>query len=302
MLLATLFISAVTWEAAAETKASSSKGESTESFKTYRSGTWLVQETANFRILCRAAEFDFGTLGKDFEALREELTQKWLGEAKGSAWTPKCDVVLHGTFKEYLQNVPGGQYTAGSTALEFNATGVSLRRVDVRADKPGWLAGALAHELTHVILADVFADRDIPRWADEGMAVLADPDAKRTLHLQDLHEARSANATFRVVEILSMADYPAPERTAAFYGQSVSLVKFLVERGTPDQFVRFLRQATEQGYELALRETYKIDGVRDLESKWLHGLSSPAGTAITSEPPRTNTRATVVAVKRLQET
>jgi hypothetical protein len=163
------------------------------------------------------------------------------------------------------------------------------------------LSGALAHELTHVILADAFSDREIPRWADEGMAVLADPHAKRSLHLQDLQAARSTNATFRVVEILTMADYPQPERTAAFYGQSVSLVKFLVERGTPEQFVRFLRQATDQGYELALRETYKIDGVRDLETRWLRELAGPESTSITAEPPRTPSNRAVAAAKRLEE-
>jgi hypothetical protein len=310
MLLATLLLAGGTRIVMAESnlnssssqgEASTSQREASTNCKCYRSGTWLIQETNNFRILCRAAEFDFGTLGKEFEGLRNELTQKWLGKAKLAAWTPKCDVVLHGTSKEYLKSVPGGQQTAGSTVLEFNATGVAVRRVDVRADRAGWLAGALAHELTHVILADAFSDREIPRWADEGMAVLADPHAKRSLHLQDLNVARTANATFRVVEILTMSDYPQPERTAAFYGQSVSLVKFLVERGTPDQFVRFLRQATEQGYELALRETYKIDGVRALETQWLHDLASPARTEITSEPPRAQPHDAIAASKHLEE-
>lgn len=282
--------------------AGSTQSESTGSKKAYRSGAWLVQETSNFRILCRAAQFDFGSLGSDFETLRDELTQKWLGKGKRTRWTPKCDIVLHGTFKDYLQSVPGGKYTAGSTMLEFNATGVALRRVDVRADQPGWLAGAMAHELTHVILADAFVDREIPRWADEGMAVLADPHSKRSLHQQDLNEAIKANATFRVVEILTMADYPPAERTAAFYGQSVSLVKFLVERGTPDQFVQFVRQATEQGYDAALRETYKIDGVQDLESKWRRDLDSPAGsTEITSEPPRVPPHEPAAVAKLLEE-
>src|SRR5207253_2763689 len=110
---------------AAETaqNTSSPRSASTANSKAYRSGTWLIQETTNFRILCRAAEFEFGTLGNEFEALRGELIQKWLGKAKISTWTPKCDIVLHGTFKEYLQSVPGGKFTAGSTILEFTATG-----------------------------------------------------------------------------------------------------------------------------------------------------------------------------------
>ena len=57
---------------------------------------------------------------------------------------------------------------------------------------------ALPHELTHLILADRFSPRQVPRWSDEGMAVLADPAEKQRLHLRDL---RQALADARVPEL-----------------------------------------------------------------------------------------------------
>ena len=33
---------------------------------------------------------------------------------------------------------------------------------------------SLGHELTHVLLADLFPNQTLPRWLDEGIAILAD--------------------------------------------------------------------------------------------------------------------------------
>jgi hypothetical protein len=40
----------------------------------------------------------------------------------------------------------------------------------------------LPHEITHVVLADRFNTKPMPRWADEGMAVLTEPVEKKQAH------------------------------------------------------------------------------------------------------------------------
>ena len=55
------------------------------------------------------------------------------------------------------------------------AIGSSPGRTNLRADHPQVLTAILPHEVTHVVLADLFTTQQIPRWADEGMAVLAEP-------------------------------------------------------------------------------------------------------------------------------
>ena len=43
--------------------------------------------------------------------------------------------------------------------------------------------------MTHVVLADLLNGRQPPRWADEGMAILADTRDKQLLHERDLTAA-----------------------------------------------------------------------------------------------------------------
>ena len=237
-------------------------------FKTV--GGWRICESANFRFCCRGKATASPETVAAAEALRTKLATKWLGDdaSPESAWGPKCDVILHTSLASYLQAAPGGQQTVGSSLIEVERGEIITRRIDIRADQPGWFANALGHELTHVVLADVFPNGNVPHWADEGMAVMADPLQKQNAHLRDMHVARGSRSALRVIELLSLEGYPRPEQQAAFYGQSASIVRYLVERESPERFVKFVRSAAKQGYEQALRDEYSIGGVRELETRW----------------------------------
>lgn len=250
-----------------------SRAESTKQ-RTYSSGGWNVLETANFRFCSRGRLALSESVLEATERMRGTLTERWLGEESPEhSWNPKCDIVLHSTSAAYLRAVPGGEQTVGCSLINTAEGRVVGRRIDIRADRPGWLKAALAHELTHIVLADRFPDGRLPAWADEGMAVLADPNAKQDAHDHDLHVARSQHTTFRLVELFALSGYPSANRQAAFYGQSASLVSFLVRRGTSAQFVRFIRTAADDGYEAAVRDVYGLQGVRDLEHRWLQQVN-----------------------------
>lgn len=249
-------------------------GSSCSRYRTWHSKGWTVLESPSFRFCCAGKLNVSDRLVEATEKLRTDLAEKWLGAA--SAWQPKCDLVLHATSAAYLRAVPGGEQTAGCGLIETQGGKVVRRRIDLRADRAGWYDAALAHELTHVVLADLFPDGAVPAWADEGMAVLADPSPKQNLHLRDLHLARQQRATFRLVELFALEGYPAADRHATFYGQSASVVRFLVARGTPEQFARFVRTASDEGHDRALREIYGMQGVAELERRWLRHLSVPA--------------------------
>lgn len=240
----------------------------------YTSAGWNIVESENFRFCCRGRLDVDAAIVRTVESLRSELATAWLGEPSSGQWSPKCDIVLHTTVAAYLAAVPGGDQTVGSSLIDLGEGRVTGRRIDIRADRPGWLRAAVAHELTHLVLADKFADCRLPAWADEGMAVLADTAAKQDAHLRDLHSARSLRRAFRLVEMFALDGYPSADRQAAFYGQSVSLVRYLVSRGTPEQFVRFVRAAETDGYESAVRDIYGLRGVGDLERHWLQHLNT----------------------------
>ena len=127
----------------------------------------------------------------------------------------------------------------------------------------------------HVVMAEECAACELPVWADEGMALMADPAAKRELHLRDLRSAYRSNTICPLAQFLSSASYPCRQNIAVFYGQSLSIVQFLVDRKSAPQFLRFLRLAGQAGYDSALRSCYGIDGVADLERQWRKSLASP---------------------------
>lgn len=240
-----------------------------ERYHSYTSAGWSITESENFRF-CRRGRWNVDAkVIRAAESLRRELATEWLAQPVPGRWKPKCDIVLHTTAAAYLAAVPGGDKTVGSSLIDLAAGHVARRRIDIRADQPGWFRAALGHELTHVVLADRFTDGRLPAWADEGMAVLADPAAKQEAHRRDLQSARSARRTFRLVELFALVGYPPAERQAVFYGQSASLVRYLVSRGTREQFVRFVGAAGKEGFDSAVRDIYGLRGVGDLERHWL---------------------------------
>lgn len=210
----------------------------------------------------------------EFERIRAKLYELWLGRADSPRWSPKCELVVHAAAATYLQAAGRGQAaTFGFSTFEIDGCKVVFRRIDIRADQPGWCAGALGHELTHLVMAEAFADCQLPVWADEGMALLADPLAKQELHLRDFRAAHERNEVCPLTKFLSNTSYPCRENFPVFYGQSLSLVQYLVGRKSPAEFVRFLKHAGQNGYDSALKTCYGLDGVADLEKQWRKSLT-----------------------------
>jgi hypothetical protein len=232
-------------------------------------GTATQAESANFVVVNYAAGQDARQIAAHCERWKAKLQTFWCGATPEEPWSPKCQIVLHAGRSQYLSVVGiGGAQTYGSSLLDFGRDKrVSQRQIDLRGDDPLGLA-ALPHEMTHVILADLLDARQPPRWADEGMATLADTHDKQLLHERDLAAGLASRTAFRVGELMSIDTYPHPTRIAAFYGQSVSLTAFLALRDDPAKFVEFLRRGMDRGYDRALREVYAIAGVTHLERLW----------------------------------
>lgn len=235
-------------------------------------------ETANFRIYGISRLQHARTIGDDFEKLRSSLCRTWLGERQLPDWSPKCDVVVHATAASYRRAVGQDQFTTvGASRIDTVGDQITLRRLDIRADQPGWFAAAVPHELTHVIMAEEFRAGQLPAWADEGMALLADTHAKQSLHRRDLVLGRQSGRVCRLVQFVSRTSYPAATEIPVFYGQSASLVAFLVARQSAADFVRFLHLAEAAGCDAALSEVYSLGNTSELEHEWL------ASTSATSE-------------------
>jgi hypothetical protein len=217
---------------------------------------------------CRLAGHDARELGMLCEQWRQRLAEYW-GWEEAAPWSPPCQIVVHGDARSYVAAVGNGAWqTFGSSELVLGAGGrVVRRRIDLRGDSPHGLA-ALPHEMTHLIAADLLGGRQPPRWADEGMAILADSAEKQRLHDRDLADCLARGAVFRVSDLVRMEQYPSPAWIPLFYGQSASLTAYLVHRTTPGDFVRFLQIAHRQGYERAAQEVYGVSSLAELEQAW----------------------------------
>jgi hypothetical protein len=262
-----------------------------------RSGSWLIEETENFSF-CRPANYPLkAEVVQAIEKLRQDLCGTWLPKSQKTSWNPKCHIVVHPRLEGYLKEVgPGAGQTTGSSLIDFDENRIVMRRIDIRGDRADWFADALAHELTHVVLADRFTEVQIPHWADEGMAIQADPIAKRRLHGRDLDAAVASGGEFRLVELLTLDHYPHPSRMGAFYGQSASLVDYLTRIGSKEQLVSFVHEATVNGYDAALRNIYAISGVSALENQWRRHLRGLPIESISHQPGTSRADESDVAV------
>ena len=214
-----------------------------------------------------------------------------------STWSPKCDIYLYPTPRDFAQMTGQPETSPGFSTMGINGNRIIARRVNLRADHPQLLTAILPHEVTHVVLADLFTEKQIPRWADEGMAVLAEPVAEQLSRAGDLAAPLEQNRLFKLSELMAI-DYPNAQSWSLYYAQSVSLTQFLVELASPEQFVSFVKRAQHEGIEQALRDIYQIEGFPDLETRWrtyarrqiatitASNAASQPGQAVTSDSSR----------------
>lgn len=249
-------------------------------------GNWLVMETKNFRIL-HADQGLAEKTARAAELAREQQFKRWMGASPSETWSPRCDIYLYPTGKIFSQMTGQPEESPGFSTMGMNGGRIIARRVNLRADHVNLVAAILPHEVTHVVLADLFPQQQIPRWADEGMAVLSEPSSEQRTRAADLDEPLSSGELFKVQDLMVM-DYPDGKHWALYYAQSVSLTRFLVEQGTPVQFVEFVQGSQRRDHQSELRRIYKIDGFEDLQKRWVsyaRTKSSATGT-LAKEPAK----------------
>jgi hypothetical protein len=231
-------------------------------------GTHSHAVSENFVVRSQHPAHDARQVAEHCEAWRAKLQRYWC-PAERDAWTPKCDVVVHSNSSSYLASAgAGATRTFGSSLIQFGKDRqVARRLIDFRGDRSEGLA-AVPHEMTHVILADLLGGRQPPRWADEGMAILADSQAKQVLHERDLTQGLASRTAFRIQELMTLDAYPHPSRIPAFYGQSASLTACLAKRDDSAKFIEFLQRSLDHGYDQALRDVYQLDNIAQLERLW----------------------------------
>ncbi|HUF52572.1 MAG TPA: peptidase MA family metallohydrolase [Dehalococcoidia bacterium] len=124
----------------------------------------------------------------------------------------------------------------------------------------------LRHELTHIVTAQAgeSAFGTLPAWVDEGTAVYSQEDAGG--FRSAIEDAIDRGEVFSVREISS---YPGdPDKVNLFYGQSWSLVSYLIDEYGEEQFAQlFAEVKSGSRIESALEAVYGF-GQDGLEDEW----------------------------------
>jgi tetratricopeptide (TPR) repeat protein len=250
---------------------------------------WSVAESANFRILHNQPKDVAERAAKIAEVTRVAMLRKWFGDNAGGPWNPRCDIYLHATASDYSRATGQPAGCPGHSTIQTQGQGgpVLARRIDLHCDDAHMLDAVLPHETTHVVLAWKLEPTPLPRWADEGMAVLTEPRDRIELHLRNLPKHQRDGELFRPGNLMQMAQYPEPRLVGAFYAQSVSLVDYLTNRRGPQVFAAFLKDAMRGGYEQALQRHYGINGFDDLERGWFrHAFNDRPGSTSSARVER----------------
>jgi len=228
---------------------------------------WQVRESANFRIYHTDPKLAEQVV-QVAEVAREDQIKRWWGPTANVAWSPRCDIYIYPTAKSFSRMTGQTEESPGFSTMGMNAGKIVTRRINLRADHPTLTHAVLPHEVTHVVLADLFPTQQVPRWADEGMAVLAEPESEQLLRAGDLKDPLTSGKLFKLKDLMIM-DYPEGKYWGLYYAQSVSLTRFMVELGTPAQFIQFVQASQRGQLEAELKRIYKINSIEELQNRWL---------------------------------
>jgi hypothetical protein len=243
-------------------------GQSKTELQVVRLGKWLFGRTRNFQLWIIGSEAELRQLAELCEQHRATLQQKWSNGVQ-PAWTPLCDVVVYPRTADFVHALgPGARGSSGVSSIDMDQGRILKRKIEIRGDATNWQREVLPHELTHVVLADLFSTQRIPPWADEGVAMLAESDQRLALRRNDLNRALQRGQFLHVRQVFGASEATPGVQRSAFYSESVSLAAFLMRRGGSQKLIEFVRTAQRDGYERAARTCYGFASLSQLEQQW----------------------------------
>jgi hypothetical protein len=142
------------------------------------------------------------------------------------------------------------------------------------------------HEVAHIVIREATRGPfSLPDWLNEGTAVFAQSQPLSGQG-QALERAIQSGQVLSVRSLSSISSGAQADRVALFYGQSYSLVAFLVEGYGPERFAQ-LFQAFKDGATTAdaLEEVYGFDQ-DGLENAWRESVGLPPREVPTSDGER----------------
>jgi hypothetical protein len=208
------------------------------------------------------------------EYYRKQKAEQWLGRQMPD-WPTPCPL--------HVKVTQSG--ASGATSFNFSNGGV-WQTMEIEGPLERLIYSVLPHEVTHTVFAHYFG-APVPRWADEGGAVLSEDDVERNRHDSMVRQIYHAGGALRLATLFSLKDYPRdPRDIGALYAQGYSLSEFLVGMSNRQTFLSFVAHGMQPnyGWDNAVRTYYRFQSVSELEQAWVNSLRSPRKSPASAAP------------------
>lgn len=220
-----------------------------------------------------------GIFAVDYDPSEEALASRTLSilvkaldefEPALAAGTDPIRVIVCGTLQEFVQHAPG--YTMPSVlGLAMPERGLIILKAPELAVAPHDFRGTVRHELVHVLLARNVDMDNVPRWLNEGIAMVLSGEHRYE------SAARVAQMYFsgNLIEYRHLENvFLAPGRELQFgnaYAQSLSMTRFLLRSLGKDRFWEMVRMMKTEPFHAALKSCLNMN-VIEFYDAWVRSM------------------------------
>jgi hypothetical protein len=199
------------------------------------------------------------SMGQWAEYYRKDKAIQWLGHEM-PPWQEPCPL--------HIKVTRGG--AGGATSFNFT-NGQVWQTMEIEGSLERLTNSVLPHEVTHTVFAHYFRC-PVPRWADEGGAVLSEDDIERNNHDMMVRQILNSGKSIALRYLFSLREYP--REVGALYAEGFSVADFLVSSSSRAVFLEFVAHGMQYGWDSAARSVYHFQNVEQLQEAWLNSLRS----------------------------
>jgi hypothetical protein len=199
-------------------------------------------------------------VGDYAEHYRKEKALQWLGHEMPT-WGQRCPIRVTLTMNG----------SGGATTFAFDRGTIVSQNMHIEGRLDRLLASVLPHEVTHTVFAYRFRT-PVPRWADEGGAVLSEDEEERARHDQLVRQIlNTPGKSIRLRTLFTLRDYP--REVMSLYAEGYSVSNFLVSLSDRATFLNFVDHGMRYGWDSAIQTHYSAyHNIEELEQGWLNQL------------------------------
>lgn len=219
--------------------------------------------TANFVVNARTPDIA-EQVGRYAEQHRRDKAIEWLGHELPT-WDRHCTIQVKVTM--------GG--AGGATSFTFDNGRILKQQMTVEGPLARILDSVLPHEITHTVFAARFL-RPLPRWADEGGAVLSEDFQELSRHDLLVRSVINNGRMIPLDRLFQLTEYP--DDVMVLYAQGFSVAAYLVSINGRSPFLDFVWDGQQNGWQYAAYRHYGFRDIRELEERWIQWLVAGKGT------------------------